>query len=431
MSDLRDLKVPALPESVSDATVAAIHKRPGDAFARDEVLIELETDKVLLEVPAPEAGQLESIDVAIDDVVSADQVLARYSVARDQDDGQKVESASRAAEGGDAAAEPESNTHSDETKSAESDGAGAETGPQSNRLNTPKAGPGARRAASEKGIDLAAVSGTGPRGRISTQDVYGTAEHRATQPSTTTRSAGATAGGQPSGNGERRESMTRIRRRIAERLVAAQHNAAMLTTFNEVDMSTIIAWRSRHQEAFVARHDIKLGFMSFFVRAAAAALAAQPVINARIEDDEIVHPDGIHIGIAVSTPRGLIVPVLRHADRMDSAAIEKAIRDVASRGREGRVTVEEMQGGTFSITNGGIFGSLLSTPILNAPQSAILGMHTIQERPIAVDGQVVIRPMMYLALSYDHRLIDGEQAVKFLVHIKQNLEDPARLLLAL
>ena len=400
-----EVRVPQLPESVADATLVAWHKKVGDTVARDENLADLETDKVVLEVPAPASGVIKSLDKAAGTTVTSGELLAVLD------------------EGAGAAAAPKANTKpgankASEAKNSEPKAAVVPAAPAARKEEASgKLSPAARRLIEENKLSAGQIAGSGRDGRISKSDV---AHHLEAAPP-----APATGGGRV----ERREPMTRLRARIAQRLVEAQSTAALLTTFNEIDMQALMALRARYKEAFEKRHGVRLGFMSFFAKACIEALRRFPVVNASVEGSDIVYHDYYDIGMAVSTDRGLIVPVLRDADRMDFAAIEKAVTGFAERARSGSITIEELTGGTFSITNGGVFGSLMSTPILNAPQSAILGMHKIQERPVAVDGQVVIRPMMYVALTYDHRIIDGREAVQFLVAVKDALEDPARLLL--
>jgi 2-oxoglutarate dehydrogenase E2 component (dihydrolipoamide succinyltransferase) len=379
-----EIKVPRLPESVADATLVKWHKKPGDAVARDENLADLETDKVVLEVPAPVAGVLKEVKVDAGATVTSDQLLAIVEA------------------GGVAVATPPA----------------APAAPDAPK-GAAKVSPAARRVAEEKGIDPATVAPSGRAGVVTKADVE--AHAPATQ-------SGAPASGSP-GRVERRVPMTRLRARIAERLVTAQSTQALLTTFNEVDLLAVQELRARHKDRFEKANGVKLGFSSFFVRAAVEALKRFPVINAAVDGGDVVYREFYDIGVAVSTERGLVVPVLRDADTLSFAQIEQAVGDFAARARSGTLTMEDLTGGTFSITNGGVFGSLLSTPIVNFPQSAILGMHKIQERPVVVDGQILVRPMMYLALTYDHRLIDGKEAVQFLVAVKDALEDPARLLL--
>ena len=402
-----EIKVPGLPESVSEATVVAWHKQPGDAVTRDENLVDLETDKVVLEVPSPADGVMGEIKAGEGDTVTAEQVIGTV------DD--------KAAAGGDKAP-------------AETKPAAAASG---DVADAPSLSPAGRRLVEEHGLDAAAIKGSGPGGRITKEDVLKHMEGESApaaaelEPEKAPAKAPAAAP-QPVPEGERPERrvpMTRLRQRIAERLVEAQQTAAMLTTFNEVNMQPVMELRKRHKERFEKTHEIKLGFMSFFVKASIEALKRFPAVNASIDGSDILYHGYHDIGIAVSTDRGLVVPVLRNAEHMSFADIEGAIVDFGRRAQAGKLAMDELTGGTFSITNGGIFGSLLSTPILNPPQSAILGMHKIQERPMVEDGQVVVRPMMYLALSYDHRIVDGKEAVSFLVTIKDMLEDPARLLL--
>jgi 2-oxoglutarate dehydrogenase E2 component (dihydrolipoamide succinyltransferase) len=388
-----EVRVPQLPESVSDATLVAWHKKVGDAVARDENLADLETDKVVLEVPAPAAGVVKSLEREAGASVTSGQLLA---VIDEQ--------------AGAAAAKPAPKPES--RKAAEP------------RKPEPagKLSPAARRLVEENKLAPEAIAGSGRDGRISKHDV---AHHLEAAPA-----APAAPAAQPAaGRVDQRVPMSRLRARIAQRLVEAQATAAMLTTFNEIDMHALLALRARYKEPFEKRHGVRLGLMSFFAKACIAALRRFPVVNASVEGSDIVYHEYYDIGMAVSTDRGLIVPVLRDADRMDFAAIEKAVAGFAERARSGSITIEELTGGTFSITNGGVFGSLMSTPILNAPQSAILGMHKTQDRPVVVDGAVVVRPMMYVALTYDHRIIDGRDAVQFLVAVKEAIEDPARLLL--
>ncbi|MBM4218513.1 MAG: 2-oxoglutarate dehydrogenase complex dihydrolipoyllysine-residue succinyltransferase [Gammaproteobacteria bacterium] len=383
-----EVRVPQLPESVADATLVAWHKKVGDAVARDENLADLETDKVVLEVPAPVAGVIKSLESEAGTSVTSGQLLA---VIEEQ-------------AGAVAPARPVPKAEA--RKGAES----AKAEPSG------KLSPAARRLVEENKLVPDANAGSGRDGRITKSDI---AHH-----------LGAAPAARPAaGRVDQRVPMSRLRARIAQRLVEAQATAAMLTTFNEIDMQALMALRSRHKESFEKRHGVRLGFMSFFAKACIEALRRFPVVNASVEGSDIVYHEYYDIGMAVSTDRGLIVPVLRDADRMDFAAIEKAVASFAERARSGTITIEELTGGTFSITNGGVFGSLMSTPILNAPQSAILAMHKIQERPVAVDGAVAVRPMMYVALTYDHRIIDGREAVQFLVTVKEIIEDPARLLL--
>ncbi len=393
-----EVKVPALPESVSDATIAAWHKKVGDFINQGENLVDLETDKVILEVPAPSQGVLKEILFPEGSTVQREQILALVDIA--------VASAAR--EAAPPAVQGSAETHLDETLLADTPA----------HLAIPLS-PSARRATTEYHINPDQVTGTGKDGRITKHDVL--------------QAAAASANTQLPivGRFERRVPMSRLRARVAERLLESQHNTAMLTTFNEIDLHAVMSLRQQYKESFEKAHGVRLGFMSFFTKAAVEALKRFPDVNASIDGHDIVYHDYFDIGIAVSSPRGLVVPILRDADRMRFADIEKAISTAAEKAKTGKLTVEEMTGGTFTITNGGVFGSLLSTPILNPPQSAILGMHKIEDRAVVVEGQIVIRPMMYVALSYDHRIIDGKESVSFLVTIKNLLEDPARLLLDL
>ncbi len=409
-----EVRIPALGESVTEATIARWLKKAGEAVRRDEPLVEVETDKVSLEVPAPADGVLAEILVEEGEDVSVGSVIARI------EEGEATGAAAAPAE----SAEPEPQEEAAAPAAAEA--AAAEKGGEPEPV-PPGTGPAARKLAAEAGISLASVPGTGPKGNITKADVLA-AVGKAPSP---TGPAAATAGREPAG--ERREErvrMTRLRKRIAERLKEAQNTAAMLTTFNECDMSAVIELRKRYREAFEKRYGIRLGFMSFFVKACIDALRRFPAVNAEIDGDEIVYKHYYDIGVAVSTDQGLVVPVLRDADLLSLAEIEKAVADLGKRAREGRLSIEELTGGTFTITNGGVFGSLLSTPILNPPQVGILGMHKIQQRPVVGEGgEILARPMMYLALSYDHRIIDGRDAVSFLVRVKECIEDPERLLL--
>jgi 2-oxoglutarate dehydrogenase E2 component (dihydrolipoamide succinyltransferase) len=402
-----EVRVPQLPESVADATLVAWHKKVGDTVARDENLADLETDKVVLEVPAPVAGVLKSLDKASGVTVTSGELLAVI------DEGAGVTAAPKPG----AKAEARKPAEARKTETAPP---AAPSVPASRTEEPPgKLSPAARRLVEENKLSASQIAGSGRDGRISKSDV---AHHLEAAPA-------PQAAGTAAGRADRREPMTRLRARIAQRLVEAQSTAALLTTFNEVDMQALMALRARYKDAFEKRHGVRLGFMSFFAKACIEALRRFPVVNASVEGGDIVFHEYYDLGVAVSTDRGLIVPVLRDADRMDFAAIEKAVTGFAERARSGSITIDELTGGTFSITNGGVFGSLMSTPIVNAPQSAILGMHKIQERPVVTDGQVVVRPMMYVALTYDHRIIDGREAVQFLVAVKEALEDPARLLL--
>ena len=401
-----DIKAPTFPESITEGSVAVWHKAPGEAVRRDDLLVDIETDKVVLEVVAPADGKLSRIVKQEGDVVASEELLATFEPGE--------------------VATPEVPVE--------------DTAPQV--AEPVSASPAARKLAEEQGLDIARVQGTGRDGRITKDDVAQyVVEERPTPPPPERRpkvaepAPAAAPEFDPEGVAERverRVPMTRLRASIARRLVQAQHNAAMLTTFNEVDMSPVMALRRKYQDEFRARHNgTRLGFMSFFVRASVEALKRFPAVNASIDGDDIVYHGYYDIGVAVSTERGLVVPVVRDADALGMAQIEDQINEYGEKARSGKLTIEEMTGGTFTLSNGGIFGSLLSTPILNPPQTGILGMHKIQERPVVQDGEIVVRPMMYLALSYDHRLIDGSDAVRFLVAIKGLLEDPARILLEL
>ncbi|MFT2096769.1 2-oxoglutarate dehydrogenase complex dihydrolipoyllysine-residue succinyltransferase [Marinomonas sp. 2405UD66-6] len=394
------IKAPTFPESVAEGSVAAWHKQPGEACTRDEHIVDIETDKVVLEVVAPADGVIGDILKAEGDTVLSDEVLANFLVG---------------ASG--SAAAPEAAAPASATEESDEDGV---------------AGPAARKALAEAGLTAAQVKGTGKGGRITKEDVD--AAVKAKPAAAPAAKAAAPAAAMPAlgadGRVEKRVPMTRLRATIAKRLVEAQQTAAMLTTYNEVNMGPIMEIRKKYKDQFMKTHNgTKLGFMSFFVKAATEALKRFPAVNASIDGNDMVYHGYQDIGVAVSTDRGLMVPVLRNTEAMGLADIESTIMDFALRGRDGKLGMDDMQGGTFTITNGGTFGSLMSTPIINPPQTAILGMHKIQERPMAVNGQVVIQPMMYLALSYDHRMIDGKEAVQFLVTIKDLLEDPARLLL--
>ena len=395
-----EIKAPVFPESVADGTIAAWHKQPGEAVSRDEVICDIETDKVVLEVVAPADGTISEIIKNEGDTVLSSEVIAEF-----------VEGAAAAAP----AAQPEAAAP-----------AVAAAAPVVERAPVADQAPAVRKALSETGIAATEVEGTGRGGRITKEDV---ANHQ-TKPAATAPSATplSVAVGERI---EKRVPMTRLRKRVAERLLAATQETAMLTTFNEVNMKPIMEMRAQYKDAFEKRHGARLGFMSFFVKAATEALKRYPAVNASIDGNDIVYHGFYDIGVAVSSERGLVVPVLRDTDRMNYAEVENGIRAYAGKARDGKLGIEDMTGGTFTITNGGTFGSLLSTPILNTPQTAILGMHKIQERPMAVNGQVEILPMMYLALSYDHRLIDGKEAVGFLVTIKELLEEPAKLILDL
>ena len=455
-----DVKVPVLAESIPDATLLDWRKRPGDSVERDEILIELETDKVVLEIPAPEAGVLAEVLKQTGDTVLSQEVLARIDT------------------GAGATAKPLNLVPETDfppvSASARSVAAAGDE-----RLS-----PAVRRLVEEHALDSSTIPGTGRDGRITKADVLahiedsarteagaavsppapvesvpasgpapvesspvasslpaarvGTAPTPGPGPATSAPAAPAVPPARvgsvpeastPGSRAERRKPMSRLRRRIAERLVESQHTAAILTTFNEIDMQPVIALRGRYKDSFESRHGVRLGFMSFFAKAAVQAIQRFPAVNARIEDGDIVYHDYIDIGVAVGSPRGLVVPILRNVESMSFAGIEARIAEFGAKARDGTLTIDDMSGGTFTISNGGVFGSLLSTPILNPPQSGILGMHKTEDRAVVVNGEVVVRPMMYVALSYDHRIIDGREAVQFLVCVKEAVEDPARLLL--
>ena len=401
-----EIKTPAFAESISEGTVGAWHKTVGEAVRRDDVLVDIETDKVVIEIFAPADGVLTEILKAEGEVVEAEDLLARLAEAQEE------------------AGEPTSPGEPAQAPTA----ASAESA-------APRSSPAARKLAAESNVDLAQVEGTGRDGRVTKADILrsrSTADTAAQAEVEAQAPAPQDAPAPSEERSERRVPMTRLRASIAKRLVEAQQTAAMLTTFNEVDMQPVMTMRRRYGDEFQARHNgTKLGFMSFFVRASVEALKRFPSVNASIDGDDVVYHGYYDVGVAVSTERGLVVPVVRDADALGLHQIEDAIVEYGTRAREGKLTLADMQGGTFTISNGGVFGSLLSTPILNPPQTGILGMHKIEQRPVVVDGEVAVRPMMYLALSYDHRLIDGREAVRFLVTVKELIEDPARILLEL
>jgi 2-oxoglutarate dehydrogenase E2 component (dihydrolipoamide succinyltransferase) len=392
-----EIKVPQLPESVTDATLVGWHKKVGESVRRDDNLVDLETDKVVLEVPAPASGTLIEIKVSDGTTVTSGELLALLD-----------ESAVPAAV---------------EPQQAEAPAPTAAPAEAAQKLS-----PAVRRLLDEHDLDATSVSGTGKDGRLTKSDVLAYLKSHSDEDVTPGDPAPAlpAAGAQRT---EQRVPMTRLRARIAARMVEAQHAAAMLTTFNEVDLTKVMSLRKRYKESFEKEHGVRLGFMSFFAKAAVEALKKYPAVNASVEGNDIIYHDYFDIGIAVSSDRGLMVPVLRNVDHLSFAQIESDIAELGKKARDGTMSLEDLTGGTFTITNGGVFGSMLSTPILNPPQSAILGMHAIQQRPMVVDGEIVVRPMMYLALTYDHRIIDGKEAVQFLVNLKNLLEDPGRLLL--
>ncbi len=409
-----EIKAPTFPESVQDGSIATWHKKPGESVSRDELIVDIETDKVVLEVVAPADGSLSEILKEEGDTVQSNEVIAKF-------------------EEGAAGSKGESKADSSDDKKSEEkpadDGDKAASSDDGDKLLSPAA----RKMADENNIDPNSVPGTGKDGRVTKEDVANflkSGGSKSAAPKSSTAAAEAEVPAPAGERAEKRVPMTRLRKRIAERLLEASNTTAMLTTFNEVNMGPIMELRSKYKDQFEKSHDgTRLGFMGFFVKAAAEALRRFPAVNASIDNNDVVYHGYQDIGVAVSTDKGLVVPVLRNAENMGLADIESTIRDYGLRARDGKLGIEEMTGGTFTITNGGVFGSLLSTPILNLPQSAILGMHKIQERPMAVNGEVKILPMMYLALSYDHRLLDGKEAVQFLVTIKDLLEDPARILL--
>jgi 2-oxoglutarate dehydrogenase E2 component (dihydrolipoamide succinyltransferase) len=426
-----EVRVPQLPESVADATLVSWHKKPGDSVVRDENLVDLETDKVVLEVPAPVAGVLKEIKLTDGTTVTSGQLLAIIEEGAAAVPGASAPAILAAASGATAAAQDTV------TKGAVAKDAGAKDAVAKDGAKPDAAGgklsPAAKRVAEENKVDPKTVAGSGRDGRVSKSDVVNYLS---------TKENAAAAGPAPKApaqfvpalkeriaRAEQRVPMTRLRARIAERMVQAQATQALLTSFNEVDLKAVNELRGRYKDQFEKQYGVKLGFMSFFAKACVEALKKFPSVNASVDGNDIVYHEYFDVGVAVSTDRGLIVPVLRDADQLSFADIEKSIGNFAARARAGSITIEELTGGTFTITNGGVFGSLLSKPIVNSPQSAILGMHKIQDRPVAIDGQVVVRPMMYIALTYDHRIIDGREAVQFLVTVKQCLEDPARMVL--
>jgi 2-oxoglutarate dehydrogenase E2 component (dihydrolipoamide succinyltransferase) len=414
---MAEIRVPSLGESVTEATIGKWFKKPGDAVAVDEPVVELETDKVTIEVPAPAAGVLADVAANDGDTVAVGALLGRIR-----------EGAAAPAKPAPAAARPGQQPEATPAAPA------APPAPAA-RAPGPPVPPSVRRLGAESGIDAATVAGTGKDGRVTKGDMLAAIERAAASPMPVVQPAAAVQLRAPSppddAAREERVRMTRLRATIARRLKEAQNTAAMLTTFNEVDMTAVMALRSRYRELFEKKHEVRLGFMGFFVKACVQALKEIPAVNAEIDGADLVYKNYYHIGVAVGTERGLVVPVVRDCDRKSLAQIEQEIAGFGRRAREGALRIEEMQGGTFTVSNGGIYGSLMSTPILNAPQSGILGMHKIEERPMVVAGKIEARPMMYLALSYDHRVVDGREAVTFLVRVKEVLEDPARLVVDL
>ncbi len=445
-----EIRVPQLPESVADATLIAWHKQPGDTVSRDENLADLETDKVVLEVPAPMNGVIKEIRIQSGTTVTSGQVLAVLDESGARATGGGASSTAGVKASG-AAASGAGSPAGAAAKAAPSGGASKSDG--EGAKDAGKLSPSVRRLVEENHLDPGAIPGSGKDGRLTKADVVDflgkqptgetTVSGSSGAPATSTATAAAPApaispatarGARPSVPGTRadqRVPMTRLRQRIAQRLVEAQSTQALLTTFNEVDMTAVQELRARYKDRFEKEHGVKLGFMAFFVKASIEALKKYPVINASVDGNDIIYHEYYDIGVAVSTDRGLMVPIVRDADTKTFADIEKEIALYAKKAREGTIAIEDLTGGTFTITNGGVFGSLLSTPIVNAPQSAILGMHKTQERPMVVNGQIAIRPMMYLAVTYDHRIIDGREAVQFLVAVKEGLEDPGRLLLGI
>ncbi|MFL5213690.1 MAG: 2-oxoglutarate dehydrogenase complex dihydrolipoyllysine-residue succinyltransferase [Microvirga sp.] len=427
---MADIRVPALGESVTEATIGRWFKHPGEAIAADEPVVELETDKVTIEVPAPAAGVLSDIAAKDGETVAVGALLGHINEgAGASPTGKPAEKTGTTKPVGAGPEEPKPKPEQKPPQPAK-----AAPSPKSAAAEGPLA-PSVRRLSAESGIDAVTVPGSGRDGRITKGDMLAAIERAAAQPTPVAQPAAAVQVRAPSppddAAREERVKMTRLRATIARRLKDAQNTAAMLTTFNEVDMSEVMKLRNQYREPFEKKHGVKLGFMGFFVAACVQALKEIPTVNAEIDGTDIVYKNYYHVGIAVGTEKGLVVPVVRECDRKSLAAIEKEIADLGRRAREGALKIEEMQGGTFTITNGGVYGSLMSTPILNAPQSGILGMHRIEDRPVVRGGAVVVRPMMYLALSYDHRIVDGKEAVTFLVRVKEALEDPTRLVLDL
>src|SRR5216117_1918542 len=419
---MTEIRVPTLGESVTEATIGRWFKKPGDAVAVDEPLVELETDKVTIEVPAPSAGTLGEISAKDGETVAVGALLGQIN---DGAAGAAAKPAAAPAKAAAPAAPP---------PPAAAAAAPAQAPAKAPPADTPLA-PSVRKLSAETGIDASTVPGSGKDGRVTKGDMLAAIECAASAPTPVNQPAAAVQVRAPSpaddAAREERVKMTRLRQTIARRLKDVQNTAAMLTTFNEVDMTHIMAMRAQYKDVFEKKHGSKLGFMGFFTKAVVQALKDIPAVNAEIDGTDLIYKNYYHIGVAVGTDKGLVVPVVRDCDHKSIAEIEKSIADFGRRARDGQLKIDEMQGGTFTITNGGIYGSLMSTPILNAPQSAILGMHKIQERPMVVGGKIEVRPMMYLALSYDHRVIDGKEAVTFLVRVKESLEDPARLILDL
>ncbi|MGB0698280.1 MAG: 2-oxoglutarate dehydrogenase complex dihydrolipoyllysine-residue succinyltransferase [Parvibaculales bacterium] len=426
-----EIRVPTLGESVTEATIAQWYKKPGDAVAMDEPLCELETDKVTIEVPAQSAGVLAEVVVNEGETVEVGALLGSIGEGA----GTAAPAASEAAAA--PAETPQAETASEAEKPQEptpSPAAPTQMAPPDKQIDTSALSPAARRVVEEHGLDPAQITGTGKDGRLTKEDALKAAGGGQTAPASPAppaaaapSAAAAPAGGQ--GAREERVKMTRLRKTIAARLKESQNTAAQLTTFNEVDMGALMDVRREYKDLFEQKYGARLGFMGFFARACVTALSEIPAINAEVTEDEIIYKNYVNMGIAVGTEKGLVVPVIRDVQNMGLADIELAVAEMGRKARDGKLAIDDLQGGTFTMSNGGVYGSLMSTPILNMPQSGILGMHKIQDRPVVMDGQIVVRPMMYLALSYDHRIVDGKEAVTFLVRVKESLEDPERLLL--
>jgi 2-oxoglutarate dehydrogenase E2 component (dihydrolipoamide succinyltransferase) len=422
---MTEIRVPTLGESVTEATIGKWFKKPGDAVAVDEPLVELETDKVTIEVPAPAAGVLAEIAAKDGETVAVGAILGQI---KEGAGGAKVAATATGAPDKKISTTQPINAAEETPKPRAQDKPEAKTAPAGSAP-----APSVRKLSAESGVDSSGVAGSGKDGRVTKGDMLAAIERAASQPISTGQPAAQMRAPSPADDAAREErvKMTRLRQTIARRLKDAQNTAAMLTTFNEVDMTAVMHMRNQYKDLFEKKHGVKLGFMGFFVRACVQALKEIPAVNAEIDGTDLIYKNYYHIGVAVGTEKGLVVPVVRDCDHKSLAEIEKSITDFGKRARDGQLKIEEMQGGTFTISNGGVYGSLMSTPILNAPQSGILGMHKIQERPMVVAGKIEVRPMMYLALSYDHRIVDGREAVTFLVRVKENLEDPARIVLDL
>ncbi len=421
-----ELKVPTVGESITEVMIGEWLKKEGEYAAEDEPVVVIETDKVNVELPAPISGVISKIVIGDGEDAEVGDVIGFMEEAEAPADAGKAKEAGKAED-----AEDDTDSSADKSSADKPSADKSSADKKGDSGQEKRVMPAAARALSESGLSADQVEASGPGGRLLKEDVQRHTSKPSSDPKST-ESKSTTETAEPAAEGARTEkvvSMTPLRRRVAARLVESQQNAALLTTFNEVDMSQVIALRKQYQERFVDRHGIKLGFMSFFIKAAVEALKEVPVVNARIDDQNVIYHNYFDIGVAVGGGKGLVVPVIRNAERLSFAGVEQTIAELAGRAKSGKLKLEELQGGTFTISNGGIYGSLLSTPIVNPPQSGILGLHKIEERPVAVDGQVVVRPMMYLALSYDHRIIDGREAVTFLVKIKERIEDPSRILL--